>query len=255
MTDDFLLEPTPEVSALICELESLASRNAIPESALDGLCQALKWLTDYDDVENAVANAMWAMKQIADPIPDPVFEFALLLEQEIVARSGGAPGLSEYRAALRRQDDVASARATSIGRPSRGAWRLCDWGAFLAAEPQRGEEWQEALLQIAAEDSRGRALRYAVGTLYAGLHSRVSWWARRAAAPCVAYLCWVLRSQVRTWVPLLVLLLWGGLETAADTGPGAAVVFVLLSGVGFFGLVEWLRKRWNVDVRRKDARP
>ncbi|MEV6033639.1 hypothetical protein AB0L65_20960 [Nonomuraea sp. NPDC052116] len=209
-----------------------------------------------DDIEGALENATRALTQIDDPLPDHVIEAALALEREIVVRSGSDPGLNEYRAALQRTGGLrVSTRRATIGRPSLASWRLCDWGANLAVEPERGEEWKEALLQVAAENGRGQVLRYAAGLLYAGLHSRVSWWVRRAATPCVAYLCWMLRSQVRTWVPLLGLLLWGGLETAADTGPGAAVVFVILSGVGFFGLVEWLRKRWNVQVRRTDTRP
>ncbi|WP_431928704.1 hypothetical protein [Nonomuraea jabiensis] len=212
---------------------------------------------EENDVEGAAHNAIRALMLVDDnePLRDYFLALATALEREISAQDSPHPNLDAYRAELRRTPIVRSTAKATRSKPLLIAGRLCGWGAMLAVEPARDEEWKEALLALAADSERGQALHYAAGIFYAGLHSRVSWWARCAAIPCVSYLCWVLRSQVRTWVPLLGLLLWGGLETADDTGPGTAVVFVILSGVGFFGLVEWLRKRWNVQVRRRSEKP
>lgn len=64
--------------------------------------------------------------------------------------------------------------------------------------------------------------------------------------------CWILESTVRTWSVTVVLLFWGGAETATDTGMGAAIVFVV-SGAAAYGTgVSYLRNRWNVQVKRPD---
>ncbi|GLX92933.1 hypothetical protein [Herbidospora sp. NBRC 101105] len=63
--------------------------------------------------------------------------------------------------------------------------------------------------------------------------------------------CWMLTSQFRTWAPVLGLLLGGGIETVGDTGPWAAVTFIVLSGSGYALVVERLRARWGVEVKRR----
>lgn len=145
--------------------------------------------------------------------------------------------------------------AQDLDASSLSAQGIADIAGAVAVEPERNEEWRRILGEVASSGGRVDVLRFVLGLLYAGLHSRISWWARCAAVPCMAYLCWVLRSQVRTWVPLLGLLLWGGLETAVDTGAGAGIVFVILGGVGFYGLIEWLCKRWDVQVGRRAEDP
>ncbi|SDJ53754.1 hypothetical protein SAMN05421869_1114 [Nonomuraea jiangxiensis] len=40
----------------------------------------------------------------------------------------------------------------------------------------------------------------------------------------------------------------------ADTGPAAGIVYVILSAIGFFGLVEWIRKRWNIRTGQPGER-
>ncbi|MEU6778628.1 hypothetical protein ABZ912_05450 [Nonomuraea angiospora] len=132
---------------------------------------------------------------------------------------------------------------------------IAAWAGRAAVEPVREEEWRRSLIEIATYGTRVEVMRFAAGILYAGLNSRANWMARTVVDRMIARLCWILRSQARTWTPLLALLFWGGYETAVDTGLGAAVVFVILSGVGFFGLVEWVRKRWNVQVGRRPEKP
>ncbi|TYB71265.1 hypothetical protein FXF51_02185 [Nonomuraea sp. PA05] len=141
---------------------------------------------------------------------------------------------------------------TASRTPPVSARRLAKMASSIAVEPERDEEWRNALQDLAATGTQREVICFAAGLLYAALHSRATHLARRAGAPCVAYLCWVLRSQIRTWAPLLGLSFWGGLETAVDTGPGAGIVFILVTGIAFFGLVEWLRKRLGVRVGRPD---
>lgn len=65
--------------------------------------------------------------------------------------------------------------------------------------------------------------------------------------------CWVLATETRTWTPLTGLLLWGGAETALDTGPGTAILLVAGSGAVLQAGVTWGRNRLGVEVRQRKS--
>lgn len=135
---------------------------------------------------------------------------------------------------------------TFMQEPPPTAKRLIGWASALGVEHVNADEWGMHLQDLTATRSRAEVIGYAIGYLYAGLHSRVIWIAGQVARPATAALCWALRSQFRTWAALSALLLWAGVETAADTGIGAAILVVL---VAFSGLV------WLVVRNRYDAHP
>ncbi|WP_424533600.1 hypothetical protein ACOZ38_25025 [Sphaerisporangium viridialbum] len=141
--------------------------------------------------------------------------------------------------------------AEAVAEPPRGARRVASWAATVAVEPERDEEWREALNELAVTGSRRDVVHFAVGILYAGLHSRATWMARQATKPGMAALCWVLRSQARTWMLISALLLWAGVETAEDTGVGAAIVVVLTGATGLQFLTEVLRKHFSIRLPRE----
>jgi hypothetical protein len=135
--------------------------------------------------------------------------------------------------------------------PPRVAQRLVNLGATVAVEPESEEEWREALYELAITGTRMEVVRFAVGILYAGLHSRVTCMARTAAQPAITGLCWVLRSDARTWALLSGLLLWAGLETVADTGLGAAILLALCAFGALVWLVDTLRTRFDAHPPRE----
>ncbi|GAB3895645.1 hypothetical protein GCM10027612_48720 [Microbispora bryophytorum subsp. camponoti] len=133
-------------------------------------------------------------------------------------------------------------------KPPTVARQLASWAASAAIEPERDEEWRQALSEIAATGTRREAVLYAAGILYAGLHSRLTWIARQATRPGVACLRWLLRSQFRSRMLTTALLLWAGLDTAADTGLGAAIVVVLTGVAGLELLAKVLRVRFGIRL-------
>ncbi|MGW4664071.1 SAV_6107 family HEPN domain-containing protein [Streptosporangium sandarakinum] len=149
----------------------------------------------------------------------------------------------------------AALAAKDFPEPPRIARRFTKWAAVAAVEPERDEEWREALADIAAAGTRKEIVLFAAGILYAGLHSRVTWTARLAAKPAMTSLCWVLRSNIRTRMLVSALLLWAGIETAADTGPGAGIVVVLTGAGGLELVVKALRTRFRVQARDESQPP
>ncbi len=135
------------------------------------------------------------------------------------------------------------------------AKRLVDAASAVAVEPESYDEWRSHLQELADTGTQLEVVRFLIGIVYAGLHSRVSWLARRAVRPGVRVLCWGLRSQARTWAALSALLLWSGLETAADTGVGAAILVVLAAFSALVWLVERLRNRYGAHPPRSKKTP
>ncbi|MEW1843746.1 hypothetical protein AB0392_37875 [Nonomuraea angiospora] len=125
------------------------------------------------------------------------------------------------------------------------AQRFLNLGAALAVEPERSDQWRQELLEIAESGTRKQVIHFAAGLIYAGAHSRVSWIATCLARPLIAGLCWVLRSDARTWGLLSTLLLWAGVETEGDTGLGAAILLVLCAFGALAWVVNFLRTRFN----------
>ncbi|MGJ6960364.1 hypothetical protein ACSDR0_00525 [Streptosporangium sp. G11] len=62
--------------------------------------------------------------------------------------------------------------------------------------------------------------------------------------------CWVLASQAWTWGLIGFLTVAALFDVVVQQGPGSAF-FAVPTLVGFHAGVEWLRKRWNVEVRRQ----
>ncbi|WP_271215882.1 hypothetical protein [Streptosporangium carneum] len=62
--------------------------------------------------------------------------------------------------------------------------------------------------------------------------------------------CWVLTSDWRTWGLLGPLLAFGVINVNLSQGWGSAL-FTLPGIVGFYAGIEWLRKRWGVEVKRR----
>jgi hypothetical protein len=136
--------------------------------------------------------------------------------------------------------------------PSTSA-RIMDLSAALAVEPGRNEQWRSELWEIAATGSQNAAIRFALGLLYTGLYSRLTWMAEKSVSPLIACLCWILRSDFRTWGILSGVLLWAGVETAHDTGLGAAIAVVLGLFSALAWLVETLRKRFDAQPRKRGS--
>ncbi|WP_188194685.1 hypothetical protein [Nonomuraea sp. SYSU D8015] len=218
-----------------------------------------------------MANARW------DPALDSTWRFLVDLQgQMIVLSDGGDRNLSvdltddavqvflKHPQLLRRphpREPVplyipVDIRAHVVGsrlrfnRRSGVVERLLTVGSALAVEPERDDQWRYELREIAATGTRAGVVRFAVGILYAGIHSRVTWTASRAVTPLVAGLCWALRSNLRTWGSLSALLLWAGVETRNDTGLGAAILVVLSAFGALVWLVDTLRKRFDAHPPR-----
>ncbi|MEU4579741.1 hypothetical protein [Nonomuraea sp. NPDC023979] len=139
--------------------------------------------------------------------------------------------------------------------PPPAAGRLVRWASVVAAEPESDEEWRTHLQELAMTATRTEVIRFVVEIIYASFHSRVTWLARQAITPGITVLCWGLRSQIRTWAALSTLLVWAGMETAADTGLGAAILVVLAAFSALVWLVERLRDRYNALVQVLRAVP
>ncbi|MFI6886777.1 hypothetical protein [Streptosporangium canum] len=60
--------------------------------------------------------------------------------------------------------------------------------------------------------------------------------------------CWVLASQVRTWGLIGFLTIAALFDVVVQQGPGSAF-FAVPTLVGLHSGVEWLRKRWAVEIR------
>ncbi|MFC7380912.1 hypothetical protein [Sphaerisporangium rhizosphaerae] len=126
--------------------------------------------------------------------------------------------------------DVILRMASAVGGSAR-KWRAIEWSADLIESP--------------------KPTRYAFGILRAAMRMRLSDLAdmlRRAV-------CWMLATETRTWTPLTILLLWGGLETSEDTGLGAAILAVVGAGAVFQQGVRWLRGYLGVQVEKRKKKP
>ncbi|MEU6731295.1 hypothetical protein ABZ917_46945 [Nonomuraea wenchangensis] len=139
--------------------------------------------------------------------------------------------------------------------PSPIAKRVAAWASATAVEPESDEEWRKELQEVAATGTRSEVMCFALGLLCAALHSRATQKVEQLARPGIVILCWVLRSQTRTWTPLCGLLLWAGVETATDTGVGAAILVVLLAFSGLAWLVERLRNRYEAHPSQTAEEP
>lgn len=125
--------------------------------------------------------------------------------------------------------DLLTTLAALVGGKSR-SWRVTEWQADLAES--------------------SKSPKYAAGLVKAALKMRLSGVIKLA----VRGLCWVLCSEVRTWTPLSVVLVWGGIDTAWDTGLGAAIGYVLMGIAGLAASIYALRRRWGIDMKRKASR-
>lgn len=63
--------------------------------------------------------------------------------------------------------------------------------------------------------------------------------------------CWALASEWRTWGLLGPLLAFGVINVNLSQGWGSAL-FTLPGIVSFYAGVEWLRRRWGVEVKRRN---
>lgn len=63
--------------------------------------------------------------------------------------------------------------------------------------------------------------------------------------------CWVLASDWLTWSLLGPPLAFGVINVHLSQGWGSAL-FTLPGVVGFYAGVEWLRRRWSIEVKRRD---
>lgn len=124
-----------------------------------------------------------------------------------------------------------------------GLFRLA---ALLVA---RARPWSE---QEWATDRQFGGLRYALSNLRGSLtiaFDRGGAWFRHMSSEALR---WMLRSQVRTWMPLSSVLVWGVADIARDDGAGAAILAGLLGIGGLLGLVHVLRKSLGVTVKKPD---
>ncbi|TQS29112.1 hypothetical protein [Microbispora sp. KK1-11] len=65
-------------------------------------------------------------------------------------------------------------------------------------------------------------------------------------------LCWILISKFRTWGLLGPILVFAVINVHLSQGWGSAL-FTLPSVVCTYEGVQWLRKRWNVKVKRRNT--
>ncbi|MFF0578924.1 hypothetical protein [Streptosporangium saharense] len=120
-----------------------------------------------------------------------------------------------------------------------------------------GEELQAELHYLAqAKATPAMQILYALQQL-----SRV--WAHRAALQAPdrprfyrlhRTACWVLATEWRTWGTLGPLLVAGVINIHLSQGWGSAL-FTLPGIVAFYAGVEWLRKRWGVEVKSQNWVP
>ncbi|MFG1947174.1 hypothetical protein [Nonomuraea sp. NPDC048826] len=167
---------------------------------------------------------------------------------------GGVPGYQALEIERRVRDIILDWTLWPMPPPSPhpppAAARILRFASLAAVEPASEEEWRTELQELAAEGSRREIICYALGILYAGLHSRVAWLARRTCQPGISLLQWVLRSEIWTWMPLTLLTWWAATETAEDTGIGAAILLVIVSFSALAMTVNWLRDRFDAHPRR-----
>ncbi|MEV0614787.1 hypothetical protein AB0I81_15770 [Nonomuraea sp. NPDC050404] len=129
--------------------------------------------------------------------------------------------------------------------------RLTRFAGLLSAQPEAAESWRWDVVELAATRTQRDVMLHVGGLVWASIESRAAWLLGRATAPLVSLICWLLRSQARTCIPIALLPVWGGLETKADTGLGAAILLVLTSGLGLHTLVSWARMRLKIELRKK----
>ncbi|MFG1947172.1 hypothetical protein [Nonomuraea sp. NPDC048826] len=136
--------------------------------------------------------------------------------------------------------------------PRPAAKRVLRFASVAAVEPESDEEWRADLRTLVDEGaSRWTIAFFLLGVLYAGLHSRVAWLARRAHQPGISLLRWILRSEARTWLPLGYLMWWAAIETTEDTGGHAAILLILASVSALAISVNWLRNRFDAHPRKR----
>ncbi|MEU8275030.1 hypothetical protein ACFYOK_08430 [Microbispora bryophytorum] len=116
------------------------------------------------------------------------------------------------------------------------------------AEELRAELWDLA----GAKATRSMQVLYAVQQLRRvwQLRNELRAPGRRRLDLLIRVVCWVLASDWRTWgvlIPLMVAALSNVIESQ---GWGSAF-YTLPAVVGFYAGVEWLRRRWNVTVKRR----
>lgn len=114
------------------------------------------------------------------------------------------------------------------------------WAAVLLPRDVRSRYLDEWLGELDVLPTRKDRLRFAGRVLmsapYLALILRNATW--------VAALCWILRSDLRTWPPLIALLAWITAETAQNSLGDAAVVLITVPPVLNTG-VKWLRAKFT----------
>ncbi|MBO3747789.1 hypothetical protein J5X84_17050 [Streptosporangiaceae bacterium NEAU-GS5] len=225
--------------------------------AADQLINALKGTTDAWVHVGAVLVIKEHGEALAYLLPFEA-QYALSKDPEIphdadarrlfVERLEPVPSLAACDEEIRRREELLSQIHAELGNTVR---RLSSWAARAAVEPERDEEWRAALSEIAATGTRKEVVLFAVGVLYAGLHSRATWMTRVTARPGISGMCWVLRSHARTRTLIGGLLLWAGMETVSDTGIGAAILLVITGAGGLELVAKALRSRFHIQPRAK----
>ncbi|MFA1542273.1 hypothetical protein [Actinomadura monticuli] len=124
--------------------------------------------------------------------------------------------------------------------PARMSTRPLSWAAVLLPRDVRSrylDEWLGELDVLPTGKDRLRfAWRVLVSAPYLALILRDATW--------TAALCWILRSNLRTWPPLIALLAWITAEAARNNLGDAAVVLITVPPVLNTG-VKWLRAKFT----------
>ncbi|MFG1751433.1 DUF397 domain-containing protein [Streptosporangium sandarakinum] len=127
------------------------------------------------------------------------------------------------------------------------ALKLAAASSRIAVEDGRADEWRGELIELACEGTRRQVILFALGLVVASVRSQMEAALLLVREQGVKTLRWILKSNIRTWAPLSLLLVLAGRETIKDTGAFAALLLVLTSVCALHGAIEWLRKRLNVN--------
>ncbi|MEU5876700.1 HD domain-containing protein [Spirillospora sp. NPDC047279] len=154
---------------------------------------------------------------------------------EVTAPLAGRLGLRTVAEELER---LASAHLGSLARSPGLSSRALTCGAVLLPGAARSRFLEEWLGELDTLPTSGDRARFAWRVLLSV--PRLAFTLRGAAWN--VGLRWILRSNVRTWIPLLTLLGWIIAETARDNPVDAVVVLITVPPVMNAG-VRWLRDK------------
>ncbi|MFF4415619.1 hypothetical protein ACFYY8_24060 [Streptosporangium sp. NPDC001559] len=104
----------------------------------------------------------------------------------------------------------------------------------------RAEDWQ------AAVEASPNPVRYGLGLVHAALLMRLY----DLGTQLLRAVRWVLASNHRTWWPLGTGMVAGAVQIHLSQGWGS-VFYTIPVITTFYAGVEWLRRRWNIQVSRR----